>query len=169
MTSQGPIHVDLITPRMSGGPISEHLNEYVTVYRVDAPPLAPADHVNSVISGNQFLTDAAMPIGDSRPYDLIHVHDWLVTKSGVDLKHRWKTPLVTTIHATERGRYRGNIPDEASYRIDRMEWQSCFEAWRVIACSHFMKQEIQNYFETPADKISAVSYTHLTLPTSDLV
>ena len=156
-TAYGPIQIDLVTPRMNGGPTSEKINDYVTVYRVETPALNPADLVNSVISGNQALIDAAMPIGDSRPYDLIHVHDWLVTKAGVALKLRWKTPLITTIHATERGRYRGNIPDEASYQIDRAEWQGCFEAWRVIACSQFMKQEIQNYFELPADKISVVA------------
>ena len=155
-TPFGPIHIDLVTTRTNGGPTSEQLNEYVTVYRGETPPLNPADLVNSVISGNQVLVDVAMPIGDSRPYDLIHVHDWLVTKAGVRLKHRWKTPLVTTIHATERGRHRGHIPDEASHQIDRMEWQSCFEAWQVIACSQFMKQEIQNYFATPADKISVI-------------
>ena len=156
-TADGPVQIDLVTPRMNGGATSEKVNDYVTVYRVETPALNPADLVNSVISANQALIDVAMPIGDSRPYDLIHVHDWLVTKAGVTLKHRWKTPLVTTIHATERGRYRGNIPDEASHKIDRAEWQSCFEAWRVIACSQFMKQEIQNYFEAPADKISVVA------------
>lgn len=155
-TAFGPIHIDLVTPHMNGGPTSEQVNDFVTVYRVDTPALNPADLVNSVISGNHALSGAAMPIGDSRPYDLIHIHDWLVVKAGVTLKHRWKTPVISTIHATERGRHRGHIPDEASHQIDRSEWQCCFEAWRVIACSRFMKQEIQNYFDVPADKISVV-------------
>ena len=155
-TTSGPIQIDLVTTRMNGGPTTEQINEYVTVYRVDTPALNPSDLVNSVISGNQVLVDAATPIGDSRPYDLIHIHDWLVTKAGVALKHRWKAPMITTIHATERGRHRGHIPDEASHQIDRTEWQACFESWRVVACSQFMKQEIQNYFEVPGDKISVI-------------
>ena len=31
-----------------------------------------------------------------------------------------------------------------------------YESWRVIACSHFMSEQIQDYFETPADKIDVV-------------
>ena len=155
-TPDGPIQIDLVTTRMNGGPSTEQLSEAVKVHRVETPALDPADLVNSVISGNQALIDLAMPIGDSRAYDLIHIHDWLVTKAGVALKHRWKTPLVTTIHATEKGRHRGHIPDQSSHQIDRTEWRSCFEAWRVIACSNFMKQEIQNYFAVPGDKISVI-------------
>ena len=72
------------------------------------------------------------------------------------LKLAQKTPLVNTIHATERGRYRGNLPDFLSYQIDRMEWRTCFEAWRAIVCSDYMKEELQDYFGTPADKIEVI-------------
>ncbi len=156
LTADGPLHIDVVTTRTAGGPEIEPVTEFVTVYRVDIPPFDPQDAYNNVVSSNQFLFDVAARIGDEQPYDLIHVHDWLVSKAAIQLKHRWKAPLITTIHATERGRHRGNIPDETSYHIDRMEWSSCFEAWRVIACSQFMSQEMQDYFELPADKVSVI-------------
>jgi len=156
ITSDGPVHVDVFTPRNSGGEYKEVVSEFVTIYRVDVPPLDPTDNFNSVVSSNLFLAEAAGPIGDEYPYDIIHVHDWLVSKAGVTLKLRWKTPLITTIHATERGRHRGYVPGESSHQIDRMEWLSCFEAWRIIACSQFMGRELQDYFDVPANKITVI-------------
>lgn len=156
MTASGPVEIDLITPRNNGGDAVEHVSEFLTVHRVDTPPLDPQDHFNSVISSNNFLVDAAAPLGDAQPYDLIHVHDWLVTKGGVALKDRWKTPLITTMHATERGRHRGNTPGETSYQIDRTEWLGCYEAWRVIACSQFMNRELQDYFDLPPNKVVVI-------------
>jgi glycosyltransferase involved in cell wall biosynthesis len=156
IAADGPIAIDLFTPRYNGGAEVETVSEFLTVHRVDVPPLDPQDNYNSVISSNHFLVEAAAAYGSADQYDLIHVHDWLVTKAGVALKERWKTPLVTTIHATERGRHRGHTPGETSYQIDRTEWLSCFEAWRVIACSQFMKRELQEYFELPADKVLVI-------------
>lgn len=156
ITAFGPISIDLFTPRYSGGDDVEQVSEYLTIHRVDAPPLDPQDNYNSVISSNHFLADVAATYGDVHPYDLIHVHDWLVTKAGVTLKDRWKTPLLVTIHATERGRHRGFTPGETSYQIDRTEWLGCFEAWRVVACSQFMNRELQEYFDLPPDKVVVI-------------
>lgn len=156
MTACGPIKIDLVTPRNNGGEAVEAVSEYLTIRRVSVPPLDPQDNYNSVISANHFLADAAAALGDAQPYDLIHVHDWLVINAGVELKGRWKTPLLTTMHATERGRHRGHTPGETSHQIDRTEWLGCYEAWRVIACSQFMNRELQEYFELPPDKIAVI-------------
>lgn len=156
ITADGPIEIDLFTPRYHGGAATEEFSDCLTVHRVDVPPLDPQDNYNSVVSSNHSLIDAAERVGNVKPYDLIHVHDWLVSKAGVVLKERWKTPLLTTIHATERGRHRGHTPGDTSYQIDRMEWLSCFEAWRVIACSQFMQRELQDYFELPFDKVVVI-------------
>lgn len=148
----GPLYVDVLTTRYSGGAQEEQVNEFLTIYRVDIPPLDPVDHYNSVVEGNQALIAYADQLFLRHAYDLIHIHDWLVAKAGIALKHRWKTPLVTTIHATERGRHQGHIPSETSWQIDRLEWQCCFESWNVIACSAFMLHELQNYFGVPDGK-----------------
>jgi glycogen synthase len=76
----------------------------------------PVDHYNSVVEGNQGLIAFAEQLGERHTYDLLHAHDWLVAKAGIALKHRWKTPLITTIHATERGRHQGHIPSEQAGR-----------------------------------------------------
>lgn len=155
-TKYGPISIDLYTPRNNGGDPVEQVCEHLTVHRVEAPPLDPQDNYNSVISCNHFLSDAAMAAEVENPHDLVHVHDWLVTRAGVKLKQEWKLPLIITMHATERGRHRGYTPGEASYQIDRTEWLGCFEAWRVIACSRFMRHELEQYFELPHEKVTVI-------------
>jgi glycosyltransferase involved in cell wall biosynthesis len=153
---EGRLSVDVLTTRYAGGLYEEASSPFLTVHRVDAPPLDPLDHYNSVVAGNQSLIERAEQLAQRHAYDLIHIHDWLVAKVGIVLKHRWKVPLVTTIHATERGRHQGHLSSETSSQIDRMEWQCSFEAWRVIACSDFMRQELQNYFGLPSDKIVVI-------------
>jgi len=86
LTADGPIAIDLFTPRYHGGAQTEEFSDCLTVHRVDVPPLDPQDNYNSVISSNHFLIDAAARRGDAEPYDLIHVHDWLVSKAGVTLR-----------------------------------------------------------------------------------
>jgi glycosyltransferase involved in cell wall biosynthesis len=72
------------------------------------------------------------------------------------LKQRHKAPLLSTIHATERGRGRGSLASEQAKAINHVEWWLAFESWRVIACSQYMAEEIGDYFECPADKIDVV-------------
>jgi glycogen(starch) synthase len=113
MADDGPIYVDVLTTRFSGGAQEEQVSEFLTLYRVDVPPIDPVDHYNSVVESNQGLIAFAEQLGERHTYDLLHAHDWLVAKAGIALKHRWKTPLITTIHATERGRHQGHIPSDS--------------------------------------------------------
>ena len=156
MLADGPLYVDVITTRLGSGAQEEQLNEFVTIYRVDVPPIDPVDHYNSVVESNQLLVEHAERLAAKQPYDLIHAHYWLVAKAGILLKHSWKAPYVSTIHATERGRHQGHIPSDTSHQIDRMEWQSCFEAWTVIACSEFMQHELEGYFGLPSSKVVVI-------------
>ena len=152
----GRLHVDVVTTRYGGGAPREALSRFVDVHRVDVAPIDPNDHYNSIVENNGSLVQKALELGATKPYDIIHIHDWLVTKAGVALKSAWKTPLLTTIHATERGRHQGHVPSETSHQIDRMEWLSAYEAWDVIVCSTFMRAEVRNYFELPLQKVVVI-------------
>jgi glycosyltransferase involved in cell wall biosynthesis len=89
-------------------------------------------------------------------FDLIHAHDWLTRSAAVTLKHRWRIPLIATIHATERGRGRGTLASTHAERVNRVEWELTFEAWRLIVCSEFMANELVAYFGAPRNKIDVV-------------
>ncbi|MEM8720073.1 MAG: glycosyltransferase family 4 protein [Cyanobacteria bacterium P01_G01_bin.39] len=88
-------------------------------------------------------------------FDLIHAHDWLVGDAAIALKHAFRLPIVATIHATEYGRYNG-IHNVRQQYINGKEKLLSHEAWRIIVCSQYMRQEIQRVFESPADKIDVV-------------
>jgi glycosyltransferase involved in cell wall biosynthesis len=86
---------------------------------------------------------------------LIHAHDWLVGDAAIALKHNFKIPLVATMHATEYGRYNG-IHDQTHAYIDNKEGTLVYNAWRVIVCSSYMREEIHRAFGCPWDKIDII-------------
>ncbi|MBK8797985.1 MAG: glycogen/starch synthase [Anaerolineales bacterium] len=63
-TDDGPLYVDVLTTRFSGGAPEEQVNEFLTLHRVDVPPIDPLDHYNSVVEGNQWLTAYAEQLGE---------------------------------------------------------------------------------------------------------
>lgn len=148
--------LDVITTRCGGVQSVESLSDSVTIYRVDVPPIDPVNLYNSIITHGGLLTAQARKLALNHQYDLIHNHDWLTNTASVVLKHEWKVPLISTIHSTERGRHQGYLTNDISHQINHVEWQECFEAWRLITCSHYMAGELQYYFGTPLDKISVV-------------
>lgn len=148
-----PLQIDVVTVHHGEAPALEQSGDHVTIHRVMTPPLDPIDPFNSVVDGNLPLIDYATELLDEQPYDIIHVHDWLVAEAGIVLKLRHRVPLVTTVHATERGRYHGYLLNETSKQIDHMEWRACFESWEVIVCSRYMAQEVNRFFGTPMEKI----------------
>jgi glycogen(starch) synthase len=154
--TDGPVYIDLLTPHYAGGAAVEQVTPYLTVYRIEMPPMDVRDLYNSVIANNNCFIEAASELAHDHRYDLIHSHEWLTGMAGIALKHRWKTPLIATIHATERGRHQGYIPSNTSAQIDQLEWKICYEAWRVIVCSHYMRQELNNFFGTPDDKLAVI-------------
>jgi len=95
-------------------------------------------------------------IADGASFDIIHAHDWQVAFAAIALKQRFKLPLLATIHATERGRWRGYLGGGPSAQIAAAEWQLTFEAWRVVTPSRSMANEIHNYFNLPANKIDVI-------------
>lgn len=154
--ADGPLTIDLVTPHYAGGEAVEKVNEYLTIHRIEMPAVDVLDHYNSVIANNAYFVTYADQLALQHTYDLIHMHEWLTGAAGIALKHRWRVPLLVTIHGTERGRHQGYLPSSTSQQINQVEWQICFEAWRVIVCSQFMAEELQNYFALPTDKINVI-------------
>jgi len=156
LAEQG-IDLTLITPRWKGGAHCEQLSENAVVYRVD-PPVERLANFNADVQQTNIVLEA---MGDRvwkerGGFDLIHAHDWLVSFAAESLKKIYKTPLIATMHATERGRGRGQLDSSMALAINGAEWWLTFEAWRVITTSRFMAHEVQSYFELPADKIVVI-------------
>jgi glycosyltransferase involved in cell wall biosynthesis len=155
------IEVHVITPRLKGGETFEQPDENIYVHRIEPPAVDLNDFFSVAWQTNLRLQEEAYRIVDNyrgrgKTFDLIHVHDWLVAFTGSALKQHYKIPLVATIHATERGRGRGYLPGDLPRAINNVEWWLTYEAWRIICCSNYMRSEVQEYFETPSDKIDIV-------------
>ena len=166
------IEVHVVTCDFPGAPAEETFNK-VRIHRVaayDAPGghkdfihwvhqlnAAMRDRADALIAG--WLT-AARGKRDSKKLSrgdaiLLHAHDWLAYFAGVELKHRYKLPLIATVHATEYGRNSG-IHSEISRYINSIEVDLVTEAWRVIVCSMFMKGEVEFALRGPADKLDII-------------
>ena len=149
------VDVHLVTPRLRGGDPVERVGQ-ATIQRVEPPPVE-GDFYTSAWQTNLRLEEYAHRLWEeSGPFDLIHVHDWLVAFVGAAFKRSYEIPLLSTIHATERGRGRGSLASEQARAIHHVEWWLSYESWRVIACSEYMRDEVSSYFECPRDKIDVV-------------
>lgn len=140
-------------PRVS----DDEMMDGVRVLRANADlPWLPDDYlVARMASANHHLTQLAARLGSWRP-QVIHAHDWLVAWTADTLKALWGVPLVATIHATERGRHGGYVPQGTPAAINAVEWWLTYQAQQVIACSKFMVREVVNGFELPPDKVNLV-------------
>lgn len=150
------LQVDVIT---SGGEkIPEReIMEGIGVWRVNTFHGGTGrDFINWVQMLNfALLEKGAMLSNRKNKYDLIHAHDWLTTYAARSLKNIYTTPLLATIHATEFGRNNGLHNDEQR-NISDLEWWLTYEAWKVVCCSRYMKDELQNIFRLPEEKIEII-------------
>lgn len=159
------VQLSIITPRLGGGDPESRVEPDSIVHRVE-PTLPPSgEFFATVKETNQTLEAFANTLwrntGDNRGlqegrFDLIHAHDWLAGFAAVGLKRQHKVPLVVTMHATERGRRRGHLPEEISQAIDQAEWSLTYEAWRVITVSNNMSEEVRKFFNVPENKITVI-------------
>src|ERR671924_597766 len=95
----------------------EEMMAGVHVNRVMEPtrPAELNEFVAWVERMNSDMLAAGVELGDRYDFDVVHGHDWLVANACGHLAHRFESPLVTTIHATELGRLRGEFaePDQS--------------------------------------------------------
>lgn len=145
--------IHLITSEFGEAPMYEVV-EGINVHRV--PVGWSHDFFHWIANLNNSMgSQGGKLIAEEGGFDLIHAHDWLVADAAIALKHTFKIPLVATIHATEYGRYNGIYNGQQKYISDK-EKELAYEAWRVIVCTEYMRQEVNRALETPWDKIDII-------------
>lgn len=145
--------IHLITVEFGSAPAYE-VTEGIHVHRV---PVKSGDNFfHWIVNMNDSMGDyGGKLILEKGDFSLVHAHDWVVGDAAIALKHHFKIPLVATIHATEHGRYNGIHTPIQDY-IHRKEKFLAFNAWRVIVCSTYMRQEVSLTLDTPWDKIDVI-------------
>ncbi|HHW30821.1 MAG TPA: glycosyltransferase family 4 protein [Clostridiaceae bacterium] len=127
----------------------------VTVHRV-RPYENSNNFIQWVLQLNFALLECCIKIINQKgSFDIIHSHDWMVAFASRTLKHAYKIPLISTIHATEWGR-NGGIHNSIQSYIHGIEWWLTYESWKVIVNSYYMKKEVAGIFNLPEDKIHVI-------------
>ncbi|HHT84737.1 MAG: glycosyltransferase family 4 protein [Bacillota bacterium] len=146
--------VTVLTRGVRGRPL---IREQAGVEVIPAVPydLHPPSFVTWAAQFNVSLMETCNKFFSKGRFDLIHAHDWIVAYAARALKHSWEVPLIATIHATECGRQKG-LHTPMQHHISQTEWWLCYEAWKVITCSAFMKNEVQSLFSVPGDKTKVI-------------
>ncbi len=149
--------VHVITASHPDAP-AEVVENGVHLHRVGTPFHPQEDFMGWIYALNLAMearTSALLEETNSRVPTLLHAHDWMTCPAGRTLKHRYRIPLIATIHATEHGRH-GGIHSDLSRVIHQIEWELTYEAWRVIVCSAFMQSEVHSVLNVPWDKLDVI-------------
>lgn len=157
--AQNGVEVHVLAPRANPPHKREKIHPKLMVHWVDnAAVNTTANIYDRAVATNELMDAHASELWrEFGGFDLIHAHDWLVGIAAIELKLSHKCPMVATIHATERGRWRNaTLPNDLSKNIDEVERSLTYEAWRVIACSQYMVNELKWLFAIPSDKLDMI-------------
>jgi glycogen synthase len=144
-----------------GGPglAAEEERHGVCVHRVSEPSW-PADldrFVAWVERMNVDMREAGEELVDRfGPFDVIHGHDWLVASASARLAERFRTPYLTTIHATEFGRHQGWVDTHPQAHIHGVETWMARRADGVIVCSHYMRGHVADVYGIAEDRVAVI-------------
>jgi glycogen(starch) synthase len=151
------VEVHVLTRGGEESPAQE-LSNGVVVHRIREPkrPTDLGEFVTWVERMNSDMLAAGVELGDRYEFDLVHGHDWLVANACDHLAKRFEAPLVTTIHATEYGRHQGWVDKHPQTYIHGVERWIVNRSQRVIACSHYMREQIVDIFGVAEKRISVI-------------
>ena len=130
----------------------------VGIHRIREPkrPTDLGEFVAWVERMNSDMLAAGVELGDRYNFDLVHGHDWLVANACDHLAKRFEAPLVTTIHATEHGRHQGWVDKHPQTYIHGVERWITNRSERVIACSHYMREQIADIFGVEEERVTVI-------------
>jgi glycogen synthase len=152
------IEVHVLTRGGEDSPAMDSSDGGVVIHRIREPkrPTDLGEFVAWVERMNSDMLAAGVELGDRYSYDLVHGHDWLVANACDHLAKRFGAPLVTTIHATEYGRHQGWVDKHPQTYIHGVERWITNRSQRVIACSHYMREQIADIFGVDERRITVI-------------
>jgi glycogen synthase len=148
-----------VLTRGGGHRPAEEVRHGVVVHRV-AEPDFPKDDLDAFIAWvedmNSDLATAGERLGERLDFDLVHSHDWLVASAAEQLKAGFGTPWLVTVHATEHGRHQGWVRKHPQSYIHGVERRMVRAADRVVTCSDFMRDHVNQVFRVPKRRITTI-------------
>jgi len=105
--------------------------------------------IYNILSATKFINELIKKEGYH--FDIVCVHDWLSSISGIMVKNETKVPVVFHVHSTEFGRSGG----QGSEVVSHLELATAEAADRIITVSHAMREDLTRH-GWPKSKISVV-------------
>ncbi len=105
--------------------------------------------IYNILSATKFINRLIKK--DKYNFDVVCVHDWLSSVSGIVIKNETKIPVVFHTHSTEWGRSNG----PGSEVVSHLEYAMAQNSDRVITVSYAMQQDLIKHGWSPS-KISVV-------------
>jgi glycogen(starch) synthase len=105
--------------------------------------------IYNVLSATKFINSMLRKEGCN--YDVVCVHDWLSSISGMMIKNETKIPVVFHVHSTEWGRAGGPGSDVVSH----LEWATSQTVDKILTVSCAMQEDLVRH-GWPKSKISVV-------------
>ena len=105
--------------------------------------------IYNILSATKFIN--SMLKKEHCNYDVVCVHDWLSSISGIMVKNETRTPVVFHVHSTEWGRAGG----PGSEVVSHLEWATSQKVDKIITVSHAMQEDLTRH-GWPKSKISVV-------------
>nr|MBO2469637.1 DUF1957 domain-containing protein [Bacillota bacterium] len=127
----------------------------VRVFRVPVDFVRADDFLHWVDQFNLAAAAMAGELMEQYTYDCLHAHDWLVERAARALRRASGLPLVTTIHATEHGRF-GGLHTAMQRTIHGREAALVASSDHVIVCSQAMWREVQHVFGVPSERLTII-------------
>lgn len=105
--------------------------------------------IYNVLSASKFINSMLKKEGLN--YDVVCVHDWLSSVSGLMVKNETKVPVAFHVHSTEWGRAGG----QGSEVVSHLEWATSEKVDKIVTVSHAMQEDLTRH-GWPKSKISVV-------------
>jgi glycosyltransferase involved in cell wall biosynthesis len=85
-------------------------------------------------------------------FDVIHAHDWVTYRAGMNIKRRTGKPLVLHVHALETDRA-GHLTRNEIYQLEKSGFEA---ADKIIAVSQFTRNQLIEHYQVDGSKIYVV-------------
>jgi glycogen(starch) synthase len=105
--------------------------------------------IYNVLSASKFIN--SMLKKENHQYDVVCVHDWLSSISGLMVKNETKIPVAFHVHSTEWGRAGG----PGSGVVSHLEWATSQTVDKIVTVSHAMQEDLARH-GWPKGKISVI-------------
>jgi len=105
--------------------------------------------IYNILSASKFINSMLKKEGLN--FDVVCVHDWLSSVSGLMVKNETSVPVAFHVHSTEWGRAGG----QGSEVVSHLEWSTSQRVNRIVTVSHAMQEDLVRH-GWPKSKISVV-------------